>query len=285
MSGLEFNFTEADFRTLSRLALEDAGIELNEGKRTLVYSRLAKRLRSLGLRDFSEYCSLIQEHEGAQERRHFVSQLTTNVTKFYRESHHFDHLSAHAIGQIREKTRRGQPVRIWSAACSSGEEPYSIAIELAKHMTPQELSHIKILATDIDNKILASASKGIYPATALANLAPELRQRFFTETDQSGALQVSTEIRQLVTFRHLNLIKTWPVKGPFDAVFCRNVAIYFPDNIQHDLWENFSRVIAKDGFLYIGHSERITGATARRFTSKGATIYQLTDAVGARSNA
>jgi chemotaxis protein methyltransferase CheR len=269
----EFAFTDADFRKISAMVHGDAGIYLPDAKATLVYSRLAKRLRALGLSSFKDYCALVAGAEGLDERQKMLAALTTNVTRFFREPHHFEHLRGKVLPPLLEAARRGARVRLWSAACSSGQEPFSIAMTILSLM-PEAADHdVKVLATDIDPNMVAAGRRAAYDAHLLDGVPAELRRRW-TVPGPGGAARMADEARALVTFNELNLIGDWPMKGRFDAIFCRNVAIYFEDETQARLWSRFAPLINPDGALYIGHSERIQGPAAGAFRPDGVTIYR-----------
>ena len=275
----EYPFTEADFRQIAALLHADAGISLPQTKATLVYSRLAKRLRALGLASFQDYCDLVATAEGADERQRMLASLTTNVTRFFREPHHFDHLHDRMLPELISEAKAGGRVRLWSAGCSSGQEPYSAAMTLLA-LDPQAARHdIRILATDIDPNVIAQARAGIYPQALLAEVPADLRRRFVrASAAQPGRAQVSPELRELITFQELNLHGPWPMKGRFDVIFCRNVAIYFEEDLQVKLWARFAEVLTATGVLYIGHSERVSGPAARDLAPDGVTTYRRSGA-------
>ena len=273
----EFLMTSSDFHQIAAMLHADAGIHLPESKATLVYSRLAKRLRALGLSNFRDYCALVCEHGGADERQQMLAALTTNVTRFFREPHHFEHLRKKVLPPLVEVAKRGGRVRFWSAACSNGAEPYSIALTVLS-VLPSALSYdFKILATDIDANMVAEGSAGIYNDAALHPVPADLRLRYFTPTrgDDGKTWQAGEALRSLVAFRELNLIGSWPMRGKFDAIFCRNVVIYFEDETQAKLWSQFVPHLAPGGRLYIGHSERLSGPAAPMFESEAITTYRL----------
>jgi chemotaxis protein methyltransferase CheR len=273
----EFLLTGADFRRIAETLHSDTGIHLPDSKMALVYSRLAKRLRALGLKSFREYCALILTHEGADERQRMIAALTTNVTRFFREPHHFEHLRQTVLPPLLEAARRGGRVRIWSAACSSGQEPYSIALTILSVMPDAADFDVKVLATDIDFNMINEGKSGVYNEEALSSLPSALRQRWFTSTSRQGGKKCGAgpELRALVAFRELNLIGSWPMKGPFHAIFCRNVVIYFEEQTQSKIWSRFTPLLSPGGFLYIGHSERLAGPAASAFSSEGVTTYRL----------
>ena len=269
----EFEFTAQDFRAVAAMLHADAGIALPENKVTLVYSRLAKRLRALGLRSFAEYCELVQED--GEERRQMLSALTTNVTRFYREPHHFDHLRTQLLPPLLEQAKRGGRVRLWSAACSTGQEPYSMALTVLALMPDAVKYDVRLLATDIDPVVLTEARRGRYEAAALAAVPAALRERWFEPVAGApGTFEVREEVRQLITFRELNLIAPMPMRGPFQAVMCRNVVIYFDEPTQDGVWSRFAPLIEPGGALYIGHSERLGGPAAKLFRGDGITIHR-----------
>ncbi len=271
----EFAFTEGDFRKIAAMVHGDSGIALPESKATLVYSRLAKRLRALGLSSFKAYCGLVEGHDGVDERQKMLAALTTNVTRFFREPHHFDHLRDRVLPHLLGHARQGGKVRIWSAACSSGQEAYSIAMTILAAAPDATQMDLKILATDIDPNVVAEARAGVYAGHLLPGVPAEFQRRFFGPADRPGAVKVSEDLRQLVAFHELNLIGDWPMKGRFDAIFCRNVAIYFEDDTQARLWSRFAPLLCPGGALYIGHSERICGSAADLFAPDGVTTYRL----------
>ncbi len=267
----EYALTRRCFEHIANTLRQRSGIHLAEGKATLVYSRLAKRLRQLGCNSFEDYCTLIDSADGADEREAMLTALTTNVTRFYREPHHFDHLRNKALPPLIQKAKAGARVRIWSSACSSGEEPYSIALTLLELCPEAEQYDIRILATDIDSKIVAKARVGLYGDDAVAPIPPALRNRWLTNVRGEG-WTINPEVRGLISFNELNLIGQWPMKGRFDIIFCRNVVIYFEEETQTRIWNRFADILTPAGRLYIGHSER---ADIPRFASDGLTVYKL----------
>ncbi len=268
----EFPFTFEDFRQIAETLHSDAGIALPDSKATLVYSRLAKRLRALGLESFRDYCEMIQGRDGVDERKRMLAALTTNVTRFFREPHHFEHLREEVLPQLLARAAKGGRVRLWSAGCSTGQEPYSIALTLLS-MMPDAVKHdVRILATDIDPNVLAEAKRGLYSDDHVAPIPADLRARWFTRA--AGGWQVSPQLAAPITFNELNLIGRWPMKGPFDVIFCRNVVIYFNESTQVEIWKRFKSLLAPGGVLYIGHSERVTGVESS-FRSDGLTTYRL----------
>lgn len=268
----EFLLTERDFRTIATMLHTETGIVLHEGKATLLYSRLGKRLRSLGMTDFRQYCDLVTGPSGGDERGRMIRALTTNVTRFFREPHHFDHLRTVALPPLLADIQRGAPLRIWSAACSTGEEAYSIALTILGLLPNATRLDVKVLATDIDTAVLARARDGRYGAEAMAAIPTDLRSQWFER--EEGGFRASAALRDLITFRPLNLIGAWPMRRAFHAVFCRNVVIYFNEATQADIWHRFVPLVAPGGHLYIGHSERVTGTAQAAFSSAGITTYR-----------
>lgn len=273
----EFLLTAEDFRTIAQTIYADAGIHMPESKATLVYSRLARRLRALGMESFRAYCALIKSSEGADERQKMIAALTTNVTRFFREPHHFEHLRKVALPPLLSGAARGDCVRIWSAGCSNGQEAYTIALVILSSMPNAADLDIRILASDIDPNVVAEGHTGLYEAGALAEVPADLRRRFFTKVNDVGRelYSVSNEMRRLVSFRELNLFAPWPIKRKFGVIFCRNVAIYFDQEHQANLWGRFASVLAPGGYLYIGHSERLSGPAADLFANDGITTWRL----------
>lgn len=277
----EFAFTANDLSVIAGIMMQEAGIALSESKANLIYSRLAKRIRKLGLHGFEDYCDFVQAPEGQEERKELVAALTTNVTSFYREPHHFEHMRTKMLPYLIQRAKAGQRVRFWSAACSSGPEPYSMALTLLQAMPDASRYDIRILATDIDPNVLAVAQQGIYDAALLAPVPEALRQGWFKSlNDGSGRWQAKEELRQLISFRQLNLIGKWPMKGKFYIIFCRNVVIYFDNQTQERIWSRFMPLMEENGALYIGHSERISGAAEPNVVSDGVTIYRSISAGG-----
>lgn len=273
----EYSFTSADFARIATLIYEQAGISLTESKASLVYSRLAKRLRTLGLPSFAAYCALVASPDGVDERGAMLNSLTTNVTRFYREPHHFDHLRDQVLRPAIPFLKGGGRMRLWSAACSSGQEPYSMALTVLSVLPDAPNLDIKILATDIDSRILAQGRAGSYPDDLVAPIPAAQRDKWMRRdpTDRH-AWEMGDEVRSLVSFKELNLIGTWPVRGPFDAIFCRNVMIYFDDPTQEKICSRFAPLLAPKGRLYIGHSERVS-ANISSLVSGGLTVYRRTE--------
>jgi len=265
--------TEADFRAIAGLLRDEAGIVLNANKRELVFGRLNRRLRVLGLRDFGAYCAYLKGPEGAVERIEMVNALTTNLTSFFREPHHFSYLADPVLSGLVQNAAAGAParVRIWSAACSSGEEPYSIAMVLNKALQGKGQWDARVLATDIDSNMVATARQGTYPAARATGIPAEYARVRVRDVDDT--VRMPDDLRALVTFNQLNLLDPWPMSGLFDVIFCRNVVIYFDKDTQRALFDRMADIMVPGGTLFIGHSETLF-RVSERFESRGQTIYR-----------
>lgn len=247
----EFNYSEADFEKVRQVIYRKAGINLSDSKKQLVYSRLARRLRALKLENFSAYLTYLNENE--QEQEEFINALTTNLTAFFREPHHFTMLADYA----KKMQHNSRPLRVWCSASSTGEEPYSIAISLAEAYGTYE-PPVEIIASDIDSNVLREASAGIYSLQRLESLSLERKKQFFQRGKgvNAGKARVVQELRNLIDFRHINLLDaTWPLQGSFDIIFCRNVMIYFDKTTQLKLLERMTRLLKPEGLYIAGHSE------------------------------
>jgi chemotaxis protein methyltransferase CheR len=276
----EFLFTNDDFNAIARMLYDDAGIALAESKASLVYSRLAKRLRALGLESFRDYCQLVAGSEGLSERQNMLAALTTNVTRFFREPHHFDHLKTKVLPDLIARAKARGRVRIWSAGCSTGQEPYSIALTILDALPDAANYDIRLLASDIDPNVVATGRTAVYSDEAVQPVPAKLRDRWMVRVKDGGrdAWGCGEEMRRLVSFRELNLMGNWPMKGTFDVIFCRNVVIYFDEPTQARIWSRFAPLLNPGGRLYVGHSERVSDMA--RFDTDGLTTYRLRD--GAR---
>ena len=266
----EFAFTSADFETVRKLIYEHAGISLAPVKSDMVYSRLARRLRALDLTDFQSYLDVLQADDGP-EWETFVNSLTTNLTSFFREAHHFEILTKF----LQEQKQR--PVRIWCSAASTGEEPYTLAMtacEAFNTLSPP----VEIIASDIDTNVLATAARGVYAMDRVNKLSPTRLKSFFLKGTgtQAGHARIRPELQRLVTFTRINLLEKIDLTGPFDVMFCRNVMIYFDKPTQHAILKKFSPLLRPDGLLFAGHSESFLHA-ADVFRSLGRTVYERTD--------
>lgn len=265
-----FEYTGRDFAEIAGILREATGINLNDTKLTLVYSRLSKRLRSRGLASFRDYCDLIREDEDELQR--MIEALTTNTTSFFRERHHFEHLQTAVMPGLAAAARSGARVRLWSSAASSGQEPYSIAMTVLSVLPDAASLDIRILATDINAQMVERGQRGQYEREDLSGIPAPLASRYLrTENDHAV---VCDELKSLVSFRQLNLHERWPMRGSFDVVFCRNVMIYFSADTQAALWQRLGSQVAPGGHLYIGHSERLSGPASSEFELIGITTYR-----------
>jgi chemotaxis protein methyltransferase CheR len=271
----EFAFSDTDFRCLAELAYTHAGISLSESKRNLVYSRLSRRLRTLRLTSFRQYRDYLASCDGELES--FINSISTNHTKFFREAHHFDHFRTHTAVPFAQAARRtvDHRLRVWSAGCSTGEEPYTIAVVLKREIHDIDRHDARILATDIDTEVLSRAARGEFPSSAIDDVPKSYRAFFWPSggDETNEKVSMGDDIRSLITFRHLNLMEPWPFKGHFDAIFCRNVMIYFDAATKTELVERFTQQIKPGGWLYIGHSESLIGAHPG-LRLVGRTIYR-----------
>lgn len=266
----EFVFTEENFKRICHLIYEHAGISLKPSKQHMVYSRLARRLRANGLDDFKDYLVLL-ESNNEEEWEAFVNSLTTNLTSFFREPHHFPLLADHVAGQ-----KGRHQINLWCAAASTGEEPYSMAMNMVDtfgSFTPP----VNIVASDVDTNVLAKAEAGVYPMERVEKLSEAVIKRFFLKGTgaQAGFVRVRPELRAMVTFKQVNLLNNdWQIRGPLDAIFCRNVMIYFDKETQLKILQRFAPLLQQDGLLFAGHSESFHNAT-HLFRLRGKTVYEL----------
>lgn len=270
----EFELGDEEFAFLASFLSSETGIVLSAHKRQMVCGRLVKRLRALHLHSFAEYVELLQGPGAAAEVENLVNAITTNITNFFREPHHFHFLKDQVLApRVAERPRRPR-IRIWSAGCSSGEEPYSIAMTMADVLKPGEGWDALILATDIDTNVLRRAEAGIYPADALKHIPDSYRKRFVRRVPgEADRIQMADELRSMIRFRQLNLHHEWPMKGSFDVIFCRNVAIYFDKPTQRRLFNRYADYLAIGGMLYLGHAESLIGVSDR-FEVADKTVYR-----------
>ncbi|WFP51595.1 protein-glutamate O-methyltransferase [Methylomonas sp. EFPC3] len=268
----EFEYTHADFDVLRKISRQYSGILVPDDKFDMFYSRLAKRIRLLGLSSFKEYCQYLTDHPDT-EFTEFINAVTTNLTAFFRENHHFEYLSSTVVPELLRKKAGVKQVKIWSAGCSTGEEPYSLAITL-KERLPADWD-IKILATDLDTNVLATAASGVYSEERVTGIAEQRLKRWFQKGSgrQANKVRVRAELRQLIAFRQLNLMQEWPMRGGFDAIFCRNVLIYFDRETKAMLAERYAGLLDTGGCLFIGHSESLHQLDTA-FDPIGNTIYR-----------
>lgn len=264
----EFNFRDDNFEFLRELAARHIGIKLTDAKRELVYGRISRRIRQLGLSDFDAYCNMLAND--AQELVRFVNAVTTNLTYFFREPHHFEYLAQRSIPELARIHAKDRRVRFWSAGCSTGEEAYSISMTLQESGCLDSRYDVKLLATDIDSDVVAKARAGDYRGDS-KGLSRRRVQQWFDYVD--GRLHAKPKLREPISFRQLNLMGCWPMKGPFDAIFCRNVVIYFDKDTQRILFERMADLLTPHGLLFLGHSESLF-KVSDRFELLGRTIYR-----------
>lgn len=272
----EFELTDADFDALRALVHRETGISLAVNKRNLVYSRLSRRLRALRLNSFAAYRELLEGGNG-REMVEFINAITTNLTSFFRESHHFDYLKQQVLAPL--ANRAGQRMRIWSAGCSTGEEPYSIAMSVCEVLGDAPRADVRILATDLDSDVLSRARAGRYSADTVKSIDPTRRGRFFQEVEENGTTRYSVRpmLSRLITFNQLNLMHELPMRGPLDVIFCRNVVIYFDKETQRRLFQRYARLQRPGDLLFIGHSESMF-KVSEAYTLIGRTIYRRNEA-------
>ncbi len=267
----EFDFTANDFARVRKLIYQHAGISLSEAKTDMVYSRIGRRLRATGFDSFKVYLDNLENENDAAEWEAFTNALTTNLTSFFREEHHFPILAEH-LSKIKG------PIRIWCSAASTGEEPYSIAMTACEAFGTMK-PPVEIIATDIDTNVLATASRGVYPYERVSKLSEERRQRFFQRGTgaNEGSVRVRNELRSMITFEQLNLLdEQWALKDPFDVIFCRNVMIYFDKPTQSKILSHFVPLMKPHAILFAGHSENFL-YVSNAFHLRGKTVYELSD--------
>lgn len=267
----EFGFEDQDFEVISALVKSLTGINLTRQKRELVYGRLAVRLRAMGLRTFREYRRIVAEDP--QEQIRMCNAITTNLTYFFREPHHFEHLRTEVLPRLSERTH-SRRLRLWSAGCSSGEEAYSIAMVLLESMPRLHDANVRILATDLDSDMLETAMAGEYGPDRVKGLSEARLQRFFSERSEHGrsVYVIRPEVRRMVTFRKLNLMQPLPMSGPLDVIFCRNTVIYFDKDTQRELFARIAPLQRPGDLLYLGHSESLL-SVSDDYESIGHTTY------------
>jgi chemotaxis protein methyltransferase CheR len=273
----EFEFSDEDFRSLRDLVREVSGITLSEAKRELVYGRLSRRLRALRLATFREYRALLAGPGGKDELGEFTNAVTTNLTSFFRENHHFDYLREHVLAPMAEGAARRRRLRIWSAGCSTGEEPYSIAMTIAEALPDWQRFDIRILATDLDTEVLGRAASGLYADDRVRGLGPRRLAKFFTaENERTRTMhRFDPQLAALISFRQLNLMNPLPMRGPLDVIFCRNVIIYFDKDTQRDLFKRIAPLQTEDALLFLGHSESLF-KVSEAYELIGKTVYRRT---------
>lgn len=269
----DVTLSSKDFKFICEFVYQHTGIVLTENKREMVYRRLSRIVRERKFHSFTEYCQLLR-CDPDSEMNYFINAITTNLTSFFREQHHFEFLQNHELPRLLKK-KKEKKIRIWSSACSTGEEPYSIAMTLIDTMKDKLSSwDVKILATDIDSNVLSKASDGVY--TDKDDLMPDsIKKRYCSRgTGQNNQrIKVNKNVKKLITFKQLNLLNDWPIKGPFDVIFCRNVVIYFDKETQQDLFSRFYQLLSPGGLLILGHSENL-GRCQEYFENIGRTVFR-----------
>ena len=268
----EFAFSTNDFQAIARKVRERTGIVLGAAKRNLVYGRLGRRLRTLGFDSFTDYLALLDGPDAEAEHSVMINAITTNLTGFFREPHHFETLAKEAIPELVKSPNQGRRLRIWSAGCSSGEEPYTIAMTVLRALPSRHHWDALILATDIDTDMIAASRAGLYSADKATPIPAELRRRYVSQVD-SDTVEMADELKQMIRFKPLNLLERWPMRGKFDAIFCRNVVIYFDKDTQRALFDRYAELLKPEGWLFIGHSESLF-RVSDRFRHMGRTSYR-----------
>lgn len=272
----EFEFTAAVFDKVRQLVKEKTGIVLSDGKQDMVYGRLTRRLRALDLPNFESYIKII-ENQDEEEMIHLVNAITTNLTSFFREEHHFGYLKSTVFPALMQKNAATKKIRIWSAGCSTGEESYSLAMTVREYFPWDSGWDVKIIATDLDSNVVNTGKKGVYALSRVDGVSKEYKKRWMRrgKGDRADFVKMSHELQEIVTFKQLNLLEGWPIKGPIDVIFCRNVVIYFDKDTQRVLFDRYANTLADEGHLFIGHSENMFNV-CDRFESLGHTIYRKT---------
>lgn len=266
----EFLFTDRDFKEIADLVYNACGIVLGEHKREMVYSRLARRIRERNLVDFKSYLEFLKKNKD-QEFDAFINAITTNLTSFFREIHHFEFIKSELIPVLLKTNKHSKRVRFWSAGCSTGEEPYSLAMTLNAAF-PSDWD-VKILATDLDSNVLAKAQSGMYTAANVNGLSEQQLKRWFLKSKDGEAYKVKPKLQECIAFKRLNLLQEWPMKGPFDLILCRNVVIYFDKETKDQLFERYANILSEQGHLFLGHSESM-GKEHSQYKNLGKTMYQ-----------
>jgi len=271
----EFEYTQDDFDFLRKISNQHSGILVPDDKFDMFYSRLSKRVRLLGFTRFKQYCDYLQHHP-EQEFTEFINAVTTNLTSFFREKHHFDYLAETVLPELLKKNQAQRQIKVWSAGCSTGEEPYSLAMTLLENV-PSGWD-VKILATDLDTNVLATAAEGIYALERVTSIGEQRLKRWFQKGvgAQSRKARARADLRRIIHFKQLNLMQDWPMQGVFDVIFCRNVLIYFDRDTKARLVNRYAGLLRQGGHLFIGHSESLHQIDVP-FMLVGHTIYRKTD--------
>jgi chemotaxis protein methyltransferase CheR len=270
---MALEFSDDDFSYVQKIVYDHAGISLADSKKSLVYNRLVKLIRKLKLSGFSEYFEYV-EQQGEAEFIQLINSITTNLTSFFRENHHFEFLANELLPDLMKKNASTKRIRIWSAGCSTGEEPYSIAAVVREVIKGPDWD-VKILATDLDSNVVKTGKMGVYREDRIEGLPADRVKRWFKRGagNQDGYVKVHPDLQALITFKQLNLMKDWPITGPLDLIFCRNVVIYFDKETQKVLFDRYAGLLRDQGHLFVGHSETLFKLTDK-FKLLGKTIYQ-----------
>jgi len=270
MNNDERIISNEEFKFIASLVKDEIGIILDiEKKKELVSNRISRRLKKLNMNKFSEYINYLKADKNNLELENLVNSITTNLTKFFREDHHFEHLKSH-LGDLLNKKNR---IRIWCAGCSTGQEPYSVAMVVNDLLKGSKLKDVKILATDVDTKVLETGKNGVYSIDSIGTIPEEYADKYCTIQGDKSKFEIKKQVKDFVHFKHLNLLNNWPMQGKFDIIFCRNVIIYFDNPTKQNLIKRYHGLIEDNGILYLGHSENILGI-ADMFESLGKTIYK-----------
>ncbi len=272
--GREFSFTDKHFSRIRKFVTAHTGIVLTDAKKDMVYGRLSKRIRNQFDGSFDAFCNAVDEGDKA-EQEYLVNAITTNLTAFFRENHHFEYLRDKLIPELLRQKQQSRKIRIWSAGCSTGEEPYSLAMTLREAIPGIDNWDVKILATDLDANVVQHGQDGVYTRERISGLDESRQRRWFQlgKGENEGLVKVKPELQQLIHFKRLNLLHDWPMKGPFDVIFCRNVVIYFDKQTQSELFERYANILTPGGHLFIGHSESLY-KVSERFAALGHTVYR-----------
>lgn len=269
----EIEYTDNDFSRVQRIAYKMAGLHLPNTKKILVHSRVSRRIRAHKFTSFKHYLDFVETQQGSKELEELICSLTTNTTHFFRENKHFEHLEEVVIPPMNDRLKNGEIIRMWSAACSTGQEPWSMSMSILQHI-PNILSYnFKILATDINSQVVERAASGTYPLSELDGIPLAYRNKFM-RPDSEDRFHFQGAIKQIPVFKTLNLNKSWPMQGRFLAIFCRNVVIYFDEETRNMLWKRLSDKLEEGGFLYIGHSERVSNPSDYQLEQVAPTIYK-----------
>lgn len=280
-TGPDCSLSEAEFSHIAGLIHRESGILITPAKKSMLVSRLSRRLRQLGLAGFGEYIEILRDEGRQDERNALLSAVTTNVTGFFREPHHFAEI-ARMAPDLAARARAGARIRIWSAGCSTGQEAFSIAATLLSAAPELATLDLRILATDIDPAVIETARAGLFDRTLIGDPVPEGLARFLVAGQGRDQVAIASALRDLIRFEVLNLIEPWPFTGRFDIIFCRNVVIYFDAATRHDLWSRFAERMPQGGTLFIGHSERLDPRLGNLFVPSGITQYRRTDVPAGR---